>query len=122
MITNSRPLLQMRSITKQYVLERAPAPWLKPKIVLACDDVDLDVLPAEVVALVGESGSGKSTLGRIALLLERPDSGEVIFEGTDLMKLKPSDLRRRRRDFQVVFQDPLSSLNPRWTLGDSVGY
>jgi ABC-type glutathione transport system ATPase component len=122
MSSSDEPLLQLRGINKQYILERAWFPGMHSRVVIACDDVDLDVRRGEVVALVGESGSGKSTLGRIATLLERPDEGNVIFEGVDLTTLKRSDLRHRRRDFQIIFQDPLSSLNPRWTIGQSVGY
>jgi ABC-type glutathione transport system ATPase component len=119
---NGDPLLQLRGITKRYTLERAWLPWMHERVVLACDGVDLDVRRGEVVALVGESGSGKSTLGRIATLLERPDAGTVLFDGVDLTALERAELRRRRRDFQIIFQDPLASLNPRWTIGASVGY
>jgi ABC-type glutathione transport system ATPase component len=120
--TERATLLQLRGITKRYTLARAWLPWMQERAVLACDAVDLDVARGEVVAVVGESGSGKSTLGRIATLLERPDRGAVFFEGVDLTALGRSELRARRRDLQIIFQDPLSSLNPRWTLGASVAY
>jgi ABC-type glutathione transport system ATPase component len=89
-------------------------------VVVACNNVDLDVREAEIVGLVGESGSGKSTLARIALLLESCDSGKIIFNGRDLSTLGQKELRKYRRNFQIVFQDPLSALNPRWRVEQSL--
>jgi ABC-type glutathione transport system ATPase component len=115
-------LLELKSVTRRYELARSWLPFRKQASILACDSVNLDVFESEIVGLVGESGSGKSTLARIAILLERPDSGRVLFEGIDLTKLRPSVLRRFRRKFQVVFQDSLSALNPRWRIGDSIAH
>lgn len=72
------------------------------------------------MGVVGESGCGKSTTGRAILRLHEPDAGEVIFENVDICKLKGEDMRRKRRDMQLIFQDPYSSLNPRKTVGDIV--
>jgi peptide/nickel transport system ATP-binding protein len=116
------PLLALRGIRREFALPGADGLWRRSKNTLvACDDVDLEIRPSEIVSLVGESGSGKSTLARIAVLLDRPGAGEVVFDGEDLLALPRSELRRRRRHFQIVFQDPLSSLNPRWRIGDSLG-
>lgn len=121
-IISGAPLLELKSVTRRYELA-ASGPALRGKTwIYACDKVDLDVSAGEIVGLVGESGSGKSTLAKVAILLERPDSGMVLFEGTDLSKLGASRLRRFRRNFQIVFQDSLSALNPRWLIGESVGH
>ncbi|MFP3939925.1 MAG: ATP-binding cassette domain-containing protein [Thermoanaerobaculia bacterium] len=85
---------------------------------LAVDRVDVTVHLGECVALVGESGSGKTTLGRCLLRLVEPDAGTVRFRGEDLLALAPGELRRRRRAFQMVFQDPMDSLSPRMRVGE----
>lgn len=85
--------------------------------VRAVDGIDLDIYPGETVGLVGESGCGKTTVGRSILQLIPPTAGTVAFDGTDLSTLSKRDLRRARQRFQIVFQDPFSSLNPRMTIG-----
>jgi len=87
------------------------------KGVRAVDDVTFDVLPGETFGLVGESGSGKTTTGRCILRLIEPTSGDVHFKDMDVRALSSGDLRRARRHFQIVFQDPYSSLNPRMRVG-----
>ncbi len=86
-------------------------------VVRAVDGVDLEVRRGEVIALVGESGSGKTTLARVLLRLLEPTAGRVLFQGQDLATLGRRELRRQRRHFQMIFQDPLASLNPRHRIG-----
>ena len=89
--------------------------------VRAVDDVSLTIAPGETVGLVGESGCGKTTLGRAAIRLIEPTAGRILFEGEDIAHLTSAELRARRRRFQMIFQDPYSSLDPRLTVEDIVG-
>lgn len=85
--------------------------------ITACDDVSLLIGEAEIVGLVGESGCGKSTLGRTIVGLETPAAGQIIYQGTDILKLGWSDRRKMRREIQYIFQDPYSALTPKHTIG-----
>src|SRR5579872_2624307 len=86
----------------------------------AVDDVSFDVAAGETLGLVGESGCGKSTVGRLLLRLTEPTAGRVEFMGDDLTRLSPDALRARRRDMQIIFQDPYGALNPRMRVEDIV--
>ncbi|WP_035559565.1 ABC transporter ATP-binding protein [Hymenobacter sp. IS2118] len=88
--------------------------------VRAVDDVSFTLYPGETIGLVGESGCGKTTLGRALLRLTEPTAGSILFEGTDLAKLSSGELRHRRRDLQLVFQDPYAALNPMLTVGEAI--
>ena len=109
------PLLQVNHVTRTYVLPRERL-WGKPPVVHALQGVSFTLNVGRSLGVVGESGSGKSTLARLVMALEPPTSGSVQMLGQDLNRLDPSELRTARRDFQMVFQDPYGSLDPRQTI------
>ncbi len=86
----------------------------------AVDDVSFDIAKGETLGVVGESGCGKSTLGRAVLRLHEPTSGEVLFDGKDILKYGKTEMKNLKRDMQLIFQDPFSSLNPRMTVSQAI--
>jgi oligopeptide transport system ATP-binding protein len=115
------PLVDIKDLKVHYTVRGAG--WLvrSRNILRAVDGIDLQIQAGETLGLVGESGCGKSTTGRTTLYLERPTSGTVRFEGTELGKLTEDEIRPMRRRMQIVFQDPYASLNPRLTIGQIIG-
>src|SRR5437870_11397342 len=103
-------LIEVRNLTKVFPLGESVFGGLAKGEVRAVDDVSLDIHEGETLGLVGESGSGKSTLGRLSLRLIEPTSGSIRFDGRDLLRASHSDMRRLRRDMQIIFQDPFSAL------------
>ena len=110
------PLLEAEHLTRLYPLP-ATSFLAGHAQVRAVDDISLSITAGRSFGIVGESGSGKSTLARLVMMLETPDAGTVRLRGEDLGSLSPAALRRRRRDFQMVFQDPYGSLDPRQRIG-----
>jgi oligopeptide/dipeptide ABC transporter ATP-binding protein len=114
------PLVQATDLHKSFV--RSNALWAAAgPAVRAVNGVEIAIREREIVGLVGESGSGKSTLGRLLIRLIEPDRGELRFDGVDLLALAPRELRKLRRQFQIIFQDPYASLNPRMKVGSAIG-
>ena len=117
-------LVEIRNLTKIFVPTESvivrKARGASASEVRAIDDVSLDIHAGETLGLVGESGSGKSTLGRLILRLIEPTSGGVHFEGRDLLSASGSEMRRLRRDLQIIFQDPFASLDPRFRVEDII--
>ena len=117
-IYQKNPLLELRNLNKSFVTK---ASWFqKEEVVHAVNDVSFQIFEGETLGLVGESGCGKTTLGRTILHLEKATSGQVFFEGKDITRLTKTELKKVRKDIQIIFQDPFSSLNPRITVGNAI--
>ncbi len=115
----SAPLLEVRGLSRHHPLPR-PAPWRPAPHLVALQDVDFTLARGASLGVVGASGSGKSTLARLVMALDTPSAGQVRFDGQDLHALAPAALRAARVGFQMVFQDPQGSLDPRRPVGWSV--
>ena len=111
-----QPLLEVRGLKKDFVSEGAKG----KKVVHALSGIDFTVRQGETFGLVGESGCGKTTVGRVICCLTEPTEGEVLFEGKDLFKMSRAELKKVRRDIQMIFQDPFASPDPRMTIGQII--
>ncbi len=114
-------ILEVRNLVKHFPVTKGFIFQRQVGAVKAVDGVSFTIRRGETLGLVGESGCGKTTLGRVILRLMEPTSGEVYFEGRNIFTLTKEELRRLRRNMQIIFQDPYSSLNPRMTVGDIIG-
>src|SRR5881394_1172513 len=108
--TQPEAILQVRNLVKHFPVENSD------DVVQAVDDVSFQLIKGETLGLVGESGCGKSTVGRCLLRLIEPTSGEVLFEGENLVGLDNKKMQPLRREMQIIFQDPYASLNPRLSI------
>ena len=116
-IYSQTPILEVKNLSKYFYSK--PSLFGKEEIsVKAVDDVSFKVYPGETMGLVGESGSGKTTLSRTVLLLEKPTEGEIFYHGKDIVKLSKEEIRKLRKEIQIIFQDPYSSLNPRMNISE----
>ncbi|MHB8295669.1 MAG: ABC transporter ATP-binding protein [Acidimicrobiales bacterium] len=113
-------LLELRDLVKEYPVTAGAVLQRKVGSVKAVSGVSVGLAQGETLGIVGESGCGKSTIGRLVVAIEKPTSGAVLFDGQDITKLSGPDLRRKRRDLQLMFQDPYTSLNPRMRVGTIV--
>ncbi len=119
-MTQDEPLIQARNLVKHFPITRGIIFQRQMGAVRAVDGIDLDVLRGETLGLVGETGCGKSTTARVLMRLLEPTSGEIRFEGEDITRVRGARLKQLRREMQMVFQDPYSSLNPRKTVGSII--
>ena len=117
-IYTGTPLLEIKNVEKEYF--NSVSFFGKAESVKAVNDVSFSIYEGETLGLVGESGCGKSTLGNLILQLDKPTAGSIFYKGTDLTKLSTTQLRHLRKDIQIIFQDPYSSLNPRLTVGRAI--
>ncbi|MEU8512259.1 dipeptide ABC transporter ATP-binding protein [Kitasatospora sp. NPDC048722] len=117
----AEPILEVRDLVKHYPLTQGILFKRQVGAVKAVDGISFDLVTGETLGIVGESGCGKSTLAKVLMSLERATAGQVRYKGQDITRLSGSALKAVRRNIQMVFQDPYTSLNPRMTVGDIIG-
>lgn len=117
----TQPLLKIEGLKKHFATTTGGAFSKSKATVKAVDGVDLEIYPGQTIGLVGESGCGKTTAGRTILKLYEPTDGTITFEGRDITKLSPKEMKPLRSQMQMIFQDPFASLNPRHTVGTLIG-
>ncbi len=115
------PILEVRNLVKHFPLTQGILFKKQIGAVKAVDDISFSLYRGETLGIVGESGCGKSTVAKLLMNLETPTSGEIFYKGEDISKLSGRALKAVRRNIQMVFQDPYTSLNPRMTVGDIIG-
>jgi ABC-type glutathione transport system ATPase component len=120
-MTNNNTLLDVHNLKMYFPITQGIIIQRHVGDIKAVDGITFSIKQGETMGLVGESGCGKSTTGRAILQLYRPTDGHVLFKGEDLTQLKGESLRRKRRQMQMIFQDPYASLNPRMTVGNIIG-
>jgi oligopeptide transport system ATP-binding protein len=118
MLDKPQDLLRIENLSKSFSISSGL--FSRPLQLRALQDISFTVKRGETLGIVGESGCGKSTLGRCILQLLSPDDGKVLWLGQDITRLPDAEMRKRRRDLQIIFQDPLASLNPRMTVGEII--
>src|SRR5450631_3215030 len=111
------PLLEVRNLVKHFAVREVQGLRMTHGMVKAVDDISFTLYEGDTLGLVGESGCGKSTTSRLITCLEKPTSGSILFRGEEISNRREKDLRPLRRQIQMIFQDPYSSLNPRQTVG-----
>ena len=114
------PLLSIRSLKKSFPVYKGLFSRISGQV-KAVDNVSLDIKEGETLGLVGESGCGKTTLGRMSICLIKPTSGEIYINGKDILKMSSANLKELRPKIQIIFQDPYSSLNPRFSVEQIIG-
>ena len=118
-MSDKKVMFKVRNLTKEFKI-RGKKIGEKPQILHALSDVSVDIYEGETLGVIGESGCGKSTFGKCLVQLHKATAGSVEYEGRNIFELKGNDLKKLKRDIQMVFQDPFSSLDPRMTAGQLV--
>jgi len=108
-------LFEIKNLQKHYEVKKSL--FAKPSLIKAVNEISFEVKKGEILSIVGESGCGKSTTAKLLMIIEKPTGGEIFFEGKDITKFSEAELKEYRKKVQIIFQDPYSSLNPRWKVG-----
>ncbi|MGB2409764.1 MAG: ATP-binding cassette domain-containing protein, partial [Paracoccaceae bacterium] len=120
-MTKPEPILSVRDLSVVFeVARRGAMPWMPKDKLKAVDNISFDLYPGQTLGVVGESGCGKSTLARAIIRMLPAETGQVLWLGQDLLSTSDAAMKEKRRDLQMIFQDPLASLDPRMTIGEIV--